>query len=209
MKIEEATLAILAGGRSSRFQRDKSLISIRGRSLPDWLLDQLYPPFAQARIVIDFRDPPYNVEISGGALIVSDCVADKGPLGGILTALEHCSADYCFVLACDMPFPSLRLIEEMADMLHGQDALVPSYGRIVQPLFAFYSTKLTVPLRACVCGPDLPVLDFLDMVNVEYVEWEKLRSCDPGGRSFLNINYPEDIELLESPHVTGTDELYR
>ncbi len=198
MRTEDVTLSILAGGRSTRFRQDKSLLMVEGRPITEWLLDQLRPPFVDAQIVIDFIQPQLEIEVAPWARVISDLFPDKGPLCGIYTALSRSDGDYCFVLACDMPFPCIPLIKEMASRLKGQAALVPRYDNLMQPLFAFYSRELADYLLSFLSGENLRVCSFVDSIPAEFIEWDDIKVHDPFGFSFFNINYPEDMVTYQS-----------
>jgi molybdopterin-guanine dinucleotide biosynthesis protein A len=95
---------------------------------------------------------------------------DKGPLCGIYTALRHARTEYCFILACDMPFPSMRLIEAMVKKLDGQKALVPREGNRLQPFFALYSQEIKGCLYSILLGENLRVCNVAVQIGAEYMD---------------------------------------
>jgi molybdopterin-guanine dinucleotide biosynthesis protein A len=164
--------------------------------MPEWLAGRLRPSFAESFVVLDHAVPPLDVELGVGARAISDVYPDKGPLCGIYTALRHARTEYCFILACDMPFPSMRLIEAMVKKLDGQKALVPREGNRLQPFFALYSQEIKGCLYSILLGENLRVCNVAVKIGAEYMDLSEIRAFDPYALSFFNINYPEDEALF-------------
>src|ERR1035437_1135009 len=124
---------VLAGGRSSRMGRDKARLPFRGCDLV-------------SAVAAAVASAAGNVTLVGHPELPSipDRYPDGGPLGGILTALDHTAADWNLIVACDMP-------EVTADFLKGllaramwspADVLLP-YGPhgLPEPLCAVYRRR--------------------------------------------------------------------
>jgi molybdopterin-guanine dinucleotide biosynthesis protein A len=88
-------ISILAGGLSSRMGREKSRLRLGRRSL-----------LGHIRRTANSLGLPVRV-------IRRDRIAQRGPLGGIYTALKTSRADAELFLACDMPFVSAALLERL------------------------------------------------------------------------------------------------
>ena len=97
IRCVEATvpLYILAGGRSSRFGSDKALADVGGRSLLARVAEQ-WQPWATSPILVADRPDKYP-----GFAVIADRQPGLGPMGGLLTALEHCTAEWLILAACD------------------------------------------------------------------------------------------------------------
>ena len=87
--------SILAGGRSTRMGRDKSLLRVGHRTM-----------LAHATLAAKALGLPVRV-------IRQDIVPRCGPLGGVLTALKTSRAEGELFLACDMPFVSPALLRKL------------------------------------------------------------------------------------------------
>lgn len=92
-------ISILAGGLSSRMGRDKSKLRLSGKTL-----------LGHIRAAALATGRPVRV-------VRRDLVTRCGPLGGIYTALKTSRADAELFLACDMPFISPALLNEIAAKL--------------------------------------------------------------------------------------------
>ena len=92
-------ISILAGGLSTRMGRDKSKLRFSGKTL-----------VGHVRAAALATGWPVRV-------IRRDLVTRCGPLGGIYTALKTSRADAEMFLACDMPFISPALLNEISTKL--------------------------------------------------------------------------------------------
>jgi molybdopterin-guanine dinucleotide biosynthesis protein A len=186
--------AILAGGESSRINSDKAYLLLGGRTLVEHLILRLRPLFGEILLVT--RSLPSTLEqyADGGVRVVGDLLEGKGPLGGIYTALENSATPFSFVIGCDMPYPSLELIEYMYVRVKGHQAVVPRRGKYIEPLFSIYSRDLREGMRRFLLEGRLKVHEFLSDIDVVYVEEMEVRLYDPDGLSFFNINTPQELE---------------
>src|SRR5262249_59434934 len=94
--------AILAGGQATRMGgRPKSFLLVEGARVIDRQLAVLEPLFEELLIVANDR----AIYEPFGHRVVADVMpGQKGPLVGILTALEAAHADRVVCVGCDMPF---------------------------------------------------------------------------------------------------------
>jgi FdhD protein len=112
---------VLAGGKSSRMGRDKNTVNFDGEPLLLRLIRSLQSVFGEV-IIATNQDIPFGIE---NVKIVRDKVPHLGPLGGISAGLSASSNDVNFVIAVDMPFLSLRVVEHLASAARAslQDAI--------------------------------------------------------------------------------------
>jgi molybdopterin-guanine dinucleotide biosynthesis protein A len=119
---------------------------------------------------------------------IPDRYPGGGPLGGILTALDHTSADWNLIVACDMPEVSAaflsgllaRAMRSRADVLlpHGPDALP-------QPLCAVYRRSARAAMEGHFARGVRRVTEALGGLDVEPLIVAELSH-------FQNVNTPED-----------------
>ncbi len=131
----------MAGGKSTRMGRDKSLLPIGQIPLIQYVIDQLGLYFD--KILISSNNPEFKVRFK--ETVIPDAELGKGPVVGLMTAIQHSSTDANFVQACDIPETNTRLLKELLSPSEGYDAVVPqdASGRI-EPLFAVYK-KSSLP----------------------------------------------------------------
>src|SRR5690348_15751473 len=101
------TVAVQAGGQSSRMGEDKALKSFLGRPLIERVIARL-SPIADEMIVTTNRPAEYGFL---NVRLVSDLKPGRGALGGLYTAIASAKHPFVAVVACDMPFASANFFE--------------------------------------------------------------------------------------------------
>src|SRR3982750_106473 len=94
--FSNTTLAILAGGASSRMGSHKSHLALNNKPILQHLLDELSWPGPTLLITAPSREHPPAFECFTRELI--DPLPDMGPLGGLLTALKNATTDWTLFL---------------------------------------------------------------------------------------------------------------
>ena len=90
---------ILCGGASSRMQTEKGLVCINGKTFIQYIIEAIKP--ITNNIVLVTKNKDYS---TFGYHLIEDIHPDKGPVGGIHTALQHSKSEQNFILSCDIPF---------------------------------------------------------------------------------------------------------
>lgn len=190
--------AILAGGQSRRMGQDKALLEVEDRALIEYVLDVANDVADETLIVASDR-PEYE---RFGAKIIPDKFPQSGSLGGIYTAISEAKSEYCFVLACDMPFINKDLLTYMASLERNYDVLVPSLGaersdqggeETLETLHAIYSKSCTSAIERQLNAGVFKVIGFYSEVNVQKLPEEVIQKHDPQLLSFFNANTPEEF----------------
>ena len=197
--------AILAGGRARRLGgADKASLPIGDARIIDRQLAALSAVADDIRIVANDRDRYAGL----GLRVIGDAVPDRGPLGGLYTALVDAAHDRVLILACDLPFVTAALLERLVtESGTGQevDAVVPRSGRGLEPLCALYRKRCAGPARTRLDRGELAVAALLADLRVHELGPEALAPYGDGSL-FENVNTPHDharargwVELNEKP----------
>jgi molybdopterin-guanine dinucleotide biosynthesis protein A len=121
--------------------------------------------------------------------VLPDESANRGPLGGIVTALAHSQAQWNLVVACDMPSASAELFDDLfaaAEHATGDpDCIVPMSSQGLEPLCAVYHLRALPPLRAELEAGNLTMQDVVSKLNAH---WWPVMDDD----LFENVNTPEE-----------------
>ena len=185
------TLALLAGGRSSRMGADKAFVRVLGRPLIEDILAQL-DGLAAETLIITNRPDDYRYL---GLPLVADVLPDKGALGGLYTALHSATQPQVLCVACDMPFVVRPLLDYLLSLIHEGDAIVPRLAGEAEPFRAVYAREACLgPIRASLDANRLSVISFFPQVRVRWVEEAEIDRFDPQHLSFFNVNTPADLE---------------
>ena len=115
---EPMTLAVLAGGESSRMGSPQTHLLVRGRPILEHLLDQWNWSGETMLVTAPGREKPPGWQQFDRE--VSDPVVGQGPLRGIVTALENCRTARLIVATCDMPMVPRELFDSLAATLVNQ-----------------------------------------------------------------------------------------
>jgi molybdenum cofactor guanylyltransferase len=191
--IEDCTALILAGGESQRMGQDKACLLFSGMTLLEKIASVLQPLFAN--IIVSTKDSRPTC----GLPQILDHPAHKGPLAGLLAGLEHASTSWVFAVGCDMPFIVPGLIEYLAGLREGCDAIVPVVSNHPQPMAAFYSRRSLDTLHDLMSdGASHSMREFLDRISVRYVNEEELKEYDPMLTTFFDLDTPQDIALAQN-----------
>jgi molybdopterin-guanine dinucleotide biosynthesis protein A len=192
------TVAILAGGNSSRMGMDKSFVSLGGRPIIGHVLERVSGLGQNETILIVNRPDDYA---HMGLPMFSDVIPGKGPLGGIYTAIHHSGSHFTLVLACDMPLVNPSLLRHMialcSEVGGPYDVIVPRVDGHPQGLHAIYRRSCLEPIRECLDADRLKVIGFYDRVRVRYLDPLEYARFDPHGLSFQNINTPDELRAVQ------------
>jgi molybdenum cofactor guanylyltransferase len=174
---------VLVGGRSSRMGRDKALLPFRGGVLVESVAREVASAAGDAILVGD--SDRYG---AFGYTVIPDHYPGEGPLGGILTALCHTTAEWNLVVACDMPALSAEFLGRILEAAEqsAADALVPTGpGGLPEPLCAAYHRRLRAALESAFERGERKVMGALASLPV--VMWPMAELAP-----FQNVNTPED-----------------
>ncbi len=184
---------ILSGGKSARMGRDKAFIKINGIPIIQRIYDIFEKCFNEIIIVTNQKESYAGFE----AKIVNDLIVNHGALGGLYTGLFLSSYPYSFCVACDMPFLKESIIRYLVERADGYDAIVPRTEDGLQPLHAVYSKSCLKPIKELMDYGKYKIIDFYPLVRIKIIEEPEFINLDRMKKSFININTPEDLDLLE------------
>jgi molybdopterin-guanine dinucleotide biosynthesis protein A len=199
---------ILAGGKGSRMGfQEKSLIDINGRPLISYIVDALEKVVDNVIISVRNRKQAKILgELLPGYRFTYDASENKGPISGIISGLEACDDEYCFISACDMPFLNENVVRMLFEKCRVFDAAIPRWDDgFLEPLHAVYRT---VPMiretQYAIERGEKIILAPLSGLNVNYVEIDDIKNIDPDLRTFINVNTPDELrsvmELITDVH---------
>jgi molybdopterin-guanine dinucleotide biosynthesis protein A len=187
------TSIILAGGKSLRLGRNKSLATIGGKRLIQWVIDRL-ATISTEIIIATARGEEIPCSSNVRPKTVADIYPGKGPLAGIYSGLVAASSRRAIVVSCDTPFVSVGLLEYMTQARPVSDIVVPRMKEKVEPLCAVYSKDCVGPIRELLDQNELKIIELYPMVTVRYIEEAEIDLFDPDHLSFFNINSQVDLE---------------
>jgi molybdopterin-guanine dinucleotide biosynthesis protein A len=196
------TVVVQAGGMSARMGEDKALKPFLGRPLIQRVIDRLVP-IADELIVTTNRPAEYEFL---SLRLVPDLKPGRGALGGLYTAIASAASPLVAVVACDMPFASPMLfegalklmVEEEADVVIARVASQAERGEKpgqgYEPLHALYRRETCLPaIESAISADQWKVISWFPQVKVRTLTTDEVKSFDPSGLCFWNLNTPEEF----------------
>jgi molybdopterin-guanine dinucleotide biosynthesis protein A len=191
--IDDCTAVVMAGGESQRMGRDKASLVLDDRTLLQHVVAVVQTLFPQ--LLVSVRQPRPDIALPQ----IVDAFANAGPLAGLCAGLAQAKTPWIFAVATDMPFIQPALIEQLAGLRSGVQAVVPVVHGHPQPLAAFYSVSCLDSIRAMLEGEGKRSLRAaLERLKVCYVNEADLLAADPGQRSFFDLDTPQDLAMAKT-----------
>jgi molybdopterin-guanine dinucleotide biosynthesis protein A len=194
--LPEATGVVLAGGRSTRFGRDKLAESYKGMPLFHHAILRLGEVCSEVVVVLPpgavERSPPIGVEVR----FARDPVEGEGPLAGMHAGLLAARHDVALVAAGDMPELQTRVMIEMlrvADEAQS-DAVGLRDGDAVRPLPCVVRTTRGIDVSHALLHDGRRALrDLLDALRTAVVDEPTWVTLDPERRTLFDVDEPSDL----------------
>jgi molybdopterin-guanine dinucleotide biosynthesis protein A len=173
---------------------DKSRIQVEGTSIVHRQWELLSQRFAAVAMVGASATVPAGLPIE----LLDDRVGGKGPVDGIAAGLAWSPEPWLFVVASDMPYLNLELIDGLLNSRDDlSDIVCVDTGDRPQPLFALYHRRLLPVLDKRLAQGLLRASELLDEqaddISIARLAEAEARKIDPKLQSFRNFNSLEDV----------------
>jgi len=172
--------AILCGGASRRMGTDKALVHWDGVPMVGRVAAALRDGGCDPVVAIG-GDPAALADL--GLEVIADRWPGEGPMGAVITALEHADG-HAVVVSCDLPLLTAGTVANLAAAVEGHDAAVPRTDRW-QSLCAAWAPSALSVLATAFDGGERSlqrVFDRLDVVVPDIPEVD-----------LTNVNTPGDL----------------
>ncbi len=195
-EIRDITGVVLAGGANKRFPALKGFIRIGDSTIIGKTLNLFKKTFREVYISANMPEKYFSL----GVPLIGDVLPSKGPVSGIYSSLINIKGEDIFVAACDMPFLSREIIALICgkhlEAAGRADATVPVCNDKPQPLLGIYSKTALPRLESGILHDKAALRRLLGEMRTNFIPETDVRAADPYGRSFMNINSPEDYEAV-------------
>jgi molybdopterin-guanine dinucleotide biosynthesis protein A len=190
---ERVSAIVLAGGRSSRFGRDKLAEPIRGRPLLIHAIEGVRPFASEVLVVVA---PGSRSAAPPAVIVVVDASPFEGPLAGLLAGLRAASGPTVIVTAGDMPELMPKVVQSLLDSLHaaGQQAAVLEHQGKARPLpMAVRRIPALDAARRLIAGGERRLGALTDALATTVIAEATWRALDPDGATMRDIDSPADL----------------
>jgi molybdenum cofactor guanylyltransferase len=183
---------VLAGGHSTRMQRDKATLAYHGgKTQLEWAMELLGPHVERAFVSVR---PGQHDPVRDRFEQIVDTHDGLGPIAGILAAQARHPDVAWLVLACDLPFIEARTLDHLlserdptrqATAFRSGHPNNPRHNGLPEPLCAIYEPSSREAVLAHIAaGKDCP-RKFLINADTKLLD-------QPNPRALDNVNTPEE-----------------
>jgi len=183
-------VSILCGGKSSRMQSEKGLVLYHNKPFIEHIIAAVLPISANIHLITNTSDYDYLKYPK-----TKDIIKDKGPIGGIYSALANSKTQLNLILSCDVPLLSTEILLELIHK-HSDDfdASVFADDHKTHPLIGIYSKKIIPILEKSIEQNDLKLMHLLCKVKHQLIPVPNEKSI-----LFKNINSVPELHELNAP----------
>lgn len=190
---QNVTAAILAGGRGERLGgADKGLVRLSGLPLYRHVLAALEP---QAGAILIVANRHLDTYADSGFTVVSDPWPDfRGPLAGMLAALEATRTDWLLTAPCDaarLPGDLLARLSRAAQAADARAAYAAAGGH-AQYVCSLLHRDLARPLRQALDAGERAPKRWLAAIGAASADFS-----DAEPAPVWSVNTPADLEAAE------------
>lgn len=193
-KYPNISAYVLAGGKSSRMGADKGLVLFREKPMVQYVLDVLDANFTKTTII----SPNQDYE-QFGYEVIADIIPDIGPAGGIYTALKHTSTKKIFIISCDMPFITSKVVSFLVKNSRSAQICLSLSDDYIQPLPGVYSTECAEKWEELVKQGNYKLRDLVTHFRLKTIETKNMFGLSDV--LFMNINDKQQLEHALNLHI--------
>lgn len=186
---------ILAGGQSLRLGRDKTQLRLPGNGLT------LVENAAHTLKALDLEvyiSARASSPITAAYPQIMDSYAFSCSMCGVASSLKKLAAP-CLVLPCDLPLMDPLFLRRLLDAHHNappgtlQTVFRKSGTQFLESLVSIYEPDCLPWLEQAMAAQDYMLHKVIPREHIVFVDYQQ-----EDERNFLNINTPEDLNLLAS-----------
>ncbi|MFX1477399.1 MAG: molybdenum cofactor guanylyltransferase [Promethearchaeota archaeon] len=213
-KSKYIAIAILVGGKSTRFGSDKGLFKVSGKPLISYQLDTLIQLKHDIFVVTHSLNQTQNYMKTIDVEKIYAFIIDNKDLNYVKTThtpmiglystfeeLKNLNYQKVLALSCDLPLIRKEVIEYLIEQSRGFDCCIPRWENgFIEPLMAIYPVNGALKMaRKNLRNKTYKLTNLISSQwNTNYVSIEKkIQKLDKDLISFTNINEQSDLKNLE------------
>lgn len=187
MHMETLTVFILCGGKSSRMESEKGLVLFQEKPFIEHIIQAILPITDQIKLITASKEYDYLPYEK-----IEDIIADRGPLGGIYTALSYSETEFNLILSCDIPLISSELLKELISK-HTKEAGITVFASEsrIHPLIGIYSKEILPVIKEAIEANELKMMDLLAKIPHQVITIEESENSP-----LTNINSADELNDL-------------
>lgn len=178
----------MAGGKSTRMGVNKGLCIVHNDNFIDVIINSLKN--ISEKIILVSSVEEYDIF---SIKRIEDVMPDKGPVGGIYTALNKSETEDNIIISCDVPLITSKVLNLLVNDSSNADVVQLADQNRNMPLIAKYKKRLTPFFRKKIDNNELKLNRILKELNVKTI-----RVSAEQEKQLQNINTPEELKQIQS-----------
>ena len=190
---------VLSGGQSQRMGQDKALLNYHGKPQRRHVYELLLQ--VCDKVFISLR-PGQEQEVEGGLNFIIDTDSLRGPINGILSALQQQPQAAWLVVACDLPLVTIETLQKLVrERQPGKiaTAYAAKGSDLPEPLLAIWEPQAYAPALAFTQTGKACPRKFLLNQDIQIIHPQS-------DEELYNANAPEEYEYAKSKVAYGPQE---
>lgn len=197
--VKPITLAVLAGGESSRMGEPKSELRINNQPILEFLLNRWKWSDPTLLVTAPGRQHPAGWQAFDREVV--DEIPRQGPLRGIVTALENSlHAQALIVATCDMPLVTRAMLDHLVATLEANEhalAVMAKHEDQVEPFPIIMRASMIEQLNERLRSADRSIHSLAGIERVMVID----APPDWDARVWTNLNSPDDYRSFIDEHT--------
>ncbi len=191
----DITAIILAGGKSSRMGRDKSLLKLGDKTLIEHVINALKPYVKTVLIVTNEIEKYCFLE---NVRFINDIEKNQGPFIGLISGITAVDTSWSFVTSCDMPLINGGIIDLLWNNSSGY-IVTPLSKEGFEPMASLFSKDILPYALDYILENKKSInnfISFMEKLNLVKTVNKDLIIKNFGNEVFFNINDETDYKSL-------------
>jgi molybdopterin-guanine dinucleotide biosynthesis protein A len=184
-------VSILCGGKSSRMQSEKGLVLYQNKTFIEHIIEAVLQISKTVQLITNGSDYDYLPYRK-----IKDIIIDKGPIGGIYSALVNSETEMNLILSCDIPLISTKMLQQLVEKHNSSfDVSIFEETNRIHPLIGIYSKNMLPVLEKAIDENELKMMQFISNANHQLIWIE-----DENKYLFQNINSLVELDALNTKY---------
>ncbi len=178
-------IAVVFVKNSTRFPGKHNVV-INGKTMVDRVVERIQLSRRIGGVILFAKSPDIRSSLCENKMDTS-----TGSIGdSLLLAIQ--TFGEIFAIAGDMPCVSHEVIDEMIAMSNGMSVVPVHQNGTIEPLHSIYNADMAGILHRNLINGKSSLHEF-----IQPIPHKEYRITDKNFKSFVNVNYPEDLDSLD------------
>ncbi len=183
--MEDICAVVLAGGKSSRMKRDKTLLKLTDKSLIEYQYLKLSKIFKN--VYISAKNDKFNF-LEDKSFLIFDENETYSPMIALNSIFKHIKENKVFIITVDMPFIENKTVLKLLDASNQSEIVVAKDDFNRHNLCGVFHKSISSKVQECLDN-DIHKINYL----INHCDYKEL--FFENSKEFFNINTPDDFDV--------------